>query len=121
MNSRSRSIERTLVLLISLAPLGALAQPRALLIDRVIAVVGREAILHSELIMKTEQARQSDPTAGAEHSCAQLEDLLSEKLALEQAKLDSVTVDEGQVSAELERRIRYFAAQLGGDQKLEQF
>lgn len=43
------------------------------------------------------------------------------KLLLEQARIDSVVVEEAQVNGELDRRIRYFAAQLGGDKKLEEF
>ncbi len=98
------------------------AQPQSLLIDRVIAVVGREPILHSELVVKVEQARQQEgKMSDRELACSQLEDLLYEKLLVEQGHLDSVVVQEEQVNAELDRRIRYFAAQLGGEKKLEEF
>ena len=53
--------------------------------------------------------------------CGEFEDLLYEKLLLEQARIDSVVVDEAQVDAELDRRIRYFSQQLGGEEKLEAF
>jgi len=109
------------VLVLAVLPLVGVAQPRALGIDRVIAVVGREAILYSELVVKVEQARQADPRPGYDHSCDIIEDLLYEKLLVEQGKLDSVVVDEGQVNAELDRRIRYFSQQLGGDKKLEEY
>ena len=100
----------------------ACAQPQSLLIDRVIAVVGREPILHSELVVKVEQARQQEGAMSERDlACSQLEDLLYEKLLVEQGHLDSVVVQEDQVNAELDRRIRYFAAQLGGEKKLEEF
>ncbi|MBL0127520.1 MAG: hypothetical protein IPP83_08670 [Flavobacteriales bacterium] len=121
MTSRSKCIDRALVLVLAVLPLVGVAQPRALGIDRVIAVVGREAILYSELVVKVEQARQADPRPGYDHSCDIIEDLLYEKLLVEQGKLDSVVVDEGQVNAELDRRIRYFSQQLGGDKKLEEY
>ena len=97
------------------------AQPEGQLIDRVVAVVGREAILQSELVARTEQARSSGVDITDAFICGELEDLLYEKLLVEQGRLDSVVVDEAQVTAELDRRIRYFASQLGGEKELEQF
>jgi len=98
------------------------AQPQSLLIDRIVAVVGREMILHSELVVKVEQARQQGGKAlDQEQVCGELEDLLYEKLLVEQGHLDSVVVAEEQVDQELNRRIEYFARQLGGEKKLEEF
>ncbi|HRD52840.1 MAG TPA: peptidylprolyl isomerase, partial [Flavobacteriales bacterium] len=101
-------------------PLALLAQPQALLIDKVVAVVGREAVLRSDMLAKVEQARQAGaPSAGLE--CAMLDELLYEKLLVEQGRLDSVNVDDAQVNSELDRRIRYFAQQIGGERKLEEY
>ena len=111
----------TLMMVLLLLGSTAWAQPQALLIDRVIAVVGREAVLHSDLTVKVEQLRSSDTSIKGDPSCELLEDLLYEKLLIEQGNLDSVVVEEAQVNAELDRRIRYFSQQLGGDQKLEEF
>lgn len=97
------------------------AQPQGQLIDRVVAVVGREAILQSELVARTEQARASGVAITDAFVCGELEDLLYEKLLVEQGRLDSVVVDEAQVTAELDRRIRYFSSQLGGEKELEAF
>ena len=108
------------ILLLLLPALG-FAQPQGTLIDRIIAVVGREAILHSELTARLAQAQQGGAPMGREATCGELEDLLYEKLLLEQAAIDSVTVDQAQVDGELDRRIRYFSSQLGGDGKLEEF
>ncbi|MCB0782299.1 MAG: hypothetical protein KDC03_22660, partial [Flavobacteriales bacterium] len=97
------------------APL-AHAQPEGELIDGIVAVVGSEPVLYSELAGRLDQARQGGTTITDERTCAELEDLLFERLLLEQARLDSVVVDEGQVQTELHRRIRYFEAQVGGRQ-----
>lgn len=97
------------------------AQPASLLIDRVIAVVGREAILHSDLVGRVDQATQGQGSKDPAVRCGELEDLLYEKLLVEQGRLDSVVVEEAQINAELDRRIRYFSQQLGGDEKLEAF
>lgn len=109
-----------LLLLLAL-PWTASAQPRSLLIDQVVAVVGREAILHSDLVGRLEQATQGQGSKDPAVRCGELEDLLYEKLLVEQGRLDSVVVDEAQVNAELDRRIRYFSQQLGSDEKLEEF
>ncbi len=117
--TRSRRIEAWALALL-LPALHVCGQPKPLLIDKVAAVVGREPVLFSEVVTKAEQARQSG-AAGPGVECESLEDLLYERLLVEQGKLDSVQVDEGQVNAELDRRIRYFAQQLGGERKLEEF
>lgn len=108
-------------ILLMLLPVLCAAQPQGTLIDRIIAVVGRETVLHSQLTVRAEQARQGGAPLDHAALCGELEDLLYEKLLLEQAAIDSVTVDQVQVDAELDRRIRYFSAQLGGDEKLEKF
>ncbi len=114
-----RAIERILPLLLLAS--SATAQPTALLIDGVTGVVGREPILHSDLISRMEQAKQQGGLTGFALECDVLEDVLYEKLLLEQAKLDSIQVDEGQVNGELDRRIRYFVQQIGSERKLEEF
>jgi hypothetical protein len=63
------------------------------------AVVGREAILHSDLMGRVEQASQGGRPADATMVCGELEDLLYEKLLVEQGRLDSVIVEEAQVIA----------------------
>ncbi|MBL7950687.1 MAG: peptidylprolyl isomerase [Flavobacteriales bacterium] len=108
-------------LLLLLFPIAGAAQPAGIVIDRVIAVVGREAVFHSELSTRSEQARQNGAPMDRTGLCGQLEDILYEKLLIEQGRIDSVVVDQAQVDSELDRRIRYFAAQLGGESKLEEF
>ncbi|MCB0794930.1 MAG: peptidylprolyl isomerase [Flavobacteriales bacterium] len=97
-----------------------LAQPEGKFIDGLIGVVGREVVLYSELIARVEQEKQNGYT-GTDLTCRAVEDLLVERLMLDQARIDSITVDEGQVQAELDRRIRYFVMQLGSQEKLEEF
>jgi peptidyl-prolyl cis-trans isomerase SurA len=108
-------------LVVFLLPFMAFGQKEGILIDRVIAVVGREAVLFSELRTRGEQAVQNGKALDRDGLCGALEDLLYEKLLIEQGRIDSVVIDKAQVDSELDRRIRYFAAQLGGDSKLEQF
>ena len=99
----------------------AQAQPARQMIDGIIAIVGDEPVLYSDVASRIEQARQGGERVDDATVCSQLEDLMYEKLLLDQARLDSVVVDEAQVDAELDQRIRYFISQVGSEQKLEEF
>jgi peptidyl-prolyl cis-trans isomerase SurA len=116
----SKRSELAVALLLAAASLQAQPQ-QALLIDRIIAVVGDEALLYSDLAQRLEQAKQGGERVAEGDACRQLEDMMYEKLLLDQGRIDSVQVDEAQVQAELDRRIRYFVSQLGSEQKLEEF
>ena len=100
----------------------AMAQPQGQLIDRVIANVAGRVVLYSDLAGRVVQEQQAGAARLSDADvCAILEDLLFENLLLEQARLDSVVPDAAQVDAELDRRIRYFSQQIGGDEALEKF
>ncbi len=91
------------------------------LIDKVVAIVGDKAVLYSEIEGQKIQARQQGITLTKEDEALILEDLMFQKLLLHQAEIDSIEVSEQQVSAELDQRIQYFAAQIGGIAELEKF
>ena len=90
-------------------------------IDKVIAVVGEKAILLSELENQKLQALQQGIKLGNNEDCFILDELLFQKLLLNQAEIDSVEVTEDMVKGELDQRIQYFAAQIGGISELETF
>src|SRR5688572_23500854 len=123
MLSRTRtSLSGASALLVGLLlSISAWAQPQGQLIDRVIANVGGRIILYSELAGGIEQERQAGAVITDGMICGQLEELLFSELLLVQAEIDSVVVDEAQVDAELDRRLRYFEQQIGGREKLEKF
>ncbi len=108
-----------LALLLALS-LGLRAQ-QGQLIDRVIANVGGRIVLYSDLATRLEQARNAGEKVTDELACNELESLMFEKLLLEQARIDSLYPEESRVEGELDRRIRVFSQQLGGDEELEKF
>jgi peptidyl-prolyl cis-trans isomerase SurA len=90
-------------------------------IDKIVAVVGDKAILFSDV---EAQALQMQAQAGVSDStvrCNVLEDIIIQKLLLNQAEKDSVTVSDEQVDAELNKKIRYFVNQIGSVEKLEAY
>lgn len=59
--------------------------------------------------------------SASEIRCSILEEMLFQKLMLNQAELDSITVTDDQVEQEMERRLRYFINELGSQEKLEAY
>jgi len=94
------------------------AQPKT--IDKIVAVVGDKAILLSEIEGQFLNL-ESQQTDKKELKCAILEQMIVQKLLLNQAEKDSVVVSDEQVDAELNKKIRYFIQQMGSVDKLEAF
>lgn len=92
-------------------------------IDQVIAIVGDEIILQSDVEAQYLQYRMQEGITGSETNvkCSLFENMLYQKLLLNQAELDSVQVSPMQVEAEMDRRLRYFISQFGSQEKLEEF
>jgi peptidyl-prolyl cis-trans isomerase SurA len=90
------------------------------LIDQVVAVVGDKKILQSDI----ESQRMQFMAQGMNSEnmrCDLLKELISQKLLLNQAEIDSLTVSENQVESQLDMRLRYFIRQIGSREKLEQY
>ncbi len=99
----------------------AKAQSKPVL-DKIVAVVGNEIILKSELDYQVQLAayqNKVDPNDSALHHRV-LEAMIDDKLILAQAILDSVTVTDDEVDRQLNGRIQDLVKQLGSQQKLEE-
>lgn len=97
------------------------AQPEGTYIDGVIAIVGKNIVLYSELETQYLQATMQGDTPGEDLKCEILEELMLQNLLLSQAQYDSLTVSESEVETELERRLRYFISQIGSREGLEKY
>lgn len=92
-------------------------------IDRVVAVVGKNIILQSDIEAQYLQFRLQGGIKGDARSirCEILEDLMFQKLMINQAEMDSITVTDEQVESEVERLVSYFISQLGSQENLEKY
>ncbi len=92
-------------------------------IDQVAAVVGGNIILKSDLESQYEQYKLQEGVSGSrdEMMCDIMENMVYQKLLLNQAELDSVEISDNQVEAELDRRLRYYISLLGSKEKFEEF
>jgi peptidyl-prolyl cis-trans isomerase SurA len=91
------------------------------LVDRVEAVVGSKIILHSDIEKQYVQYIVQGGTETANIRCTILDQLLLQKLMINQADIDSVTVADAQVEGELDRRMRFYVKQIGSEEKLEEY
>jgi peptidyl-prolyl cis-trans isomerase SurA len=97
------------------------AQPIDMVIDQVSAVVGSKILLKSEIEGQYEQLITQGATAGDDLRCRLVEQMIINKMLVNQAILDSVEVTDGQVDNELDRRIGYMVNQIGSEEKLEEY
>lgn len=119
--SKNFVINRTILfILLSFVGLSAYAQQD---IDKIIAVIGKHRIvLKSEIDAQAIQAKSQDPSltmSDAAINCNLLQQMVTQKLLVEQADRDSVTVSDEEVEGTLENRIRYFIRLLGSKENLE--
>jgi len=101
---------------------GASAQQDSIyVLDNVIAIVGDEIVLKSELEEAKIQYRQEGLTFDGNENCFILGSLLTEKVFLHQAKLDTIEVNDAMIEGELNRRIAMFSQQIGSEAALEDY
>jgi peptidyl-prolyl cis-trans isomerase SurA len=102
------------------APFYLFAQDKGPVIDEIVAVVGNNLILQSDIENELQQYAAQGMVPNENTRCLILEELLFQKLLVHQADLDSVTVSDAQVDGELDQRMRYYISQAGSEQKLEE-
>ena len=94
-----------------------------IVVDRIIAVLGKNMILESDLEAQYLQMKMQGSIEGSASSvkCMILQKMLRDDLLINQAELDSITVSEEEVERSLDQRLRYFIAQFGTQEKLEEY
>ena len=98
--------------------LTAQAQRYQGIIDKSVAIVGSEMISLSDVEAQVQAMRaQGMPT----DRCQILESLMQTKLFLAQARLDSLVVNQDQVSAQLEQHTAQTLTVLGGEEQTEAY
>lgn len=92
-------------------------------VDRIIAVVGQNMVLESDIESQYLQAKMQGSIEGASRTvkCQILESMLLQNVMLNQAELDSVQVSDSEVEQSLDQRLHYFISQFGSQEKLEEY
>ena len=115
---RIKSLATFLLLMLTFLSWG---QTNGTLIDKVVAQVGDNIILQSDIEQQKTQLVGSGGKLTANSSCELLEELMYQELLINQAKLDSIQISDQQVDAEMENRLRLIEKQIGSREKLEAF
>ena len=107
---------RALALLIFTLP--AFSQPLPVKVDGIVAQVGKEIILTSDISMQQEALAREGQTLT---DCEMIRELLLEKLLIHHAAIDSVLVAEEEVDENIDRRIEQLVGQIGTERRLEEY
>ena len=91
------------------------------IIDKTIAVVGNEVIMISQLEDEVQMMRAYGMMSDKGGRCEILESMMSSKLFLMQARLDSLTVNNDNVESQLSQRLDQVRTSLGGDDAVEEY
>ena len=107
------------LMLLSLPMMAQRRQPQV--IDKVVAVVGKNIILQSDIENQYIQYRMQGMAEGTgqEVRARILEDLLLQKLMLNQAEMDSINVTDEDVERQMDQKLQYFISRFGSKEKME--
>ncbi len=112
-------MKRILILFFCLYGISAYAQPYML--DQIVAIVGSKPVKQSDIEgMYLQMRAQGYPVRG-DVKCQIFEELLTQKLLVNQAEVDSLTIESSEVETDMNRRLNVFIAQIGSQEKLEEY
>ncbi len=98
----------------------SVAQTQGEIIDRIIAVIGDEIILQSELENDLIQMKMNGEDPDGLSKCSSFEQLLFQNLLLNQARIDSLVVSEAQIQSTIDQRLDYFVSIFGSIEAFQQ-
>jgi peptidyl-prolyl cis-trans isomerase SurA len=91
------------------------------LIDKTIVLIGNDMIMLSDLENEVQMMSARGFTADRNVRCQILEEMLVSKLFLNQARIDSLEINEANVENALNQRINEVMTQLGGEKQMEEY
>ena len=95
----------------------AQAQPKKVVADKILGIVGDQIILQSDITNSISDIVRQGGTVPDNAECLLTEQAIVSKILMLQAQKDSLPVSDEDVEAELDQRIRYFINQMGGKQE----
>lgn len=115
-------MKKLLYLVISMSLMTGVARAQErIILEEVIAVIGDFPTFTSEFEAEYYQAKSQYEGFQGDLRCEMFSKLLTDKLLLQKAKIDSIEVADERVESEIERRMRFYSSQIGGDEALEKY
>ena len=104
---------------ISACVLAQPTQPKRVVADKIIAIVGDKIILKSDVENSILDMQRQNVEVPANARCLILEQAMAIKAMVLQAQKDSIPITEEEVESDIDNRIRNFIAQYGSKEELE--
>jgi peptidyl-prolyl cis-trans isomerase SurA len=95
------------------------AQPKKVVADKIIAVVGNKIVLKSDIDNSLLDMQRQGVELPPDARCLSLEQALGIKALVLQAEKDSIPVTDEEVEADIDNQIRYFISQYGSKDEVE--
>lgn len=91
------------------------------MVDGVVWVVGDAAVLRSDVEQERIRAMYQGTSGMTTSYCTISEQLAIQKLFIHQAKIDSITVNDGQIESQVNAQINYLIREIGSRENLEKY
>jgi peptidyl-prolyl cis-trans isomerase SurA len=98
----------------------ALSQTKKVVADKIIGKVGDRIILKSDIANAIADIQRNGGEVPPNPDCLLMEGELIKKALVLQAEKDSLVVEEAEIEAEIDNRIRYFMRMYGGKEAFEE-
>ncbi len=96
------------------------AQAQRVIADKIAAIVGDRIILQSDILNSIGDIARQGGQIPENAECLIMEQAILSKVMMLQAMKDSLPVTDEEVEAELDQKVRYYIAQLGSQEALEE-
>ncbi len=100
--------------------IASFAQPKKMVADKIIAVVGDKIVLKSDIDNSIQDMERQGMEIPGNARCLTLEQAMGIKALVLQAEKDSLPVTEEEIAADIDNQIRYFIGAYGSKDKLEE-
>lgn len=111
-------MKNKLIILFILVTISINAQQKKVKIDGVVAVVGKNIVLNSDIEKFKKEVDQRSGGKVTISNCEMLDEIMTQKLLAHHAVIDSMIVSDAEVKSEVEKNISYFKQQLGSIEKV---
>ncbi|MBC8343492.1 MAG: peptidylprolyl isomerase [Bacteroidetes bacterium] len=111
----------TLVVTFLFSVLVTQAQPERFILDEIVAVVGDQIVLKSDVESQMNEFSFPDAKSKWEGQCELVKSAIYQRLLLNQSYIDSLKVEDDEINSEISRRLDYFVSQIGSREALEKY
>ena len=122
-NNKYKQVKKILIFCIVVLSVSVLyaqpGQPKAVIADKIVAVVGNKIILKSDIDNSILDMQRQNIAIPENAACLILEQTMGVKALVLQAEKDSLPVTDEQVETIIDNKIRGFIAQFGSKEELE--